>query len=84
MSTKYFAGSNIEEWICKPHKYVLSSSIVWKEIVDCFPMIGKWLAWKIGCGRNIQIGEDPWVGSRGAHKFLEDLISIFITWVYSH
>ena len=33
-----------------------------------FPLIGNWLAWEIGNGRSVRIGEDPWEGAREDYK----------------
>ena len=38
-------------------------------MVLAFPLIGNWIAWKIGNGRSVRLGEDPWVGAREDHKF---------------
>jgi hypothetical protein len=53
MEVKYLSGSSFEEWIHNPHKSVLNSSNVWKEMVASFSVIGDWLAWNIGNGKKI-------------------------------
>jgi hypothetical protein len=63
LMSNYLAGKTIEEWFCMPRKSVLSSSTRWKAMVDAFPLLGKWAAWRIGNGRSIRVGEDPWEGS---------------------
>jgi hypothetical protein len=30
---------------------------------QAFPLVGQWTAWKIGSGKNIRIGKDPWLGA---------------------
>jgi hypothetical protein len=30
--------------------------------VKVFPLVDKWLAWKVGNGNNVRIGENPWIG----------------------
>jgi hypothetical protein len=65
MMSKYFAGKMVEEWVHAPHKPVANCFIVWKALVDSFPLIGNWLVWKIGNEKRIRIGEDPWEGSEG-------------------
>ena len=40
-----------------------------------FPPIGDWVAWKIGNGRSIHIGQDPWVGSGDTFKLTDHLIT---------
>jgi hypothetical protein len=58
MQSKYFPSKSIEEWIKEPRKST-KESIVWKALVRAFPMVGKCLAWKIGNGRSVRLGEDP-------------------------
>lgn len=49
-------------------------SNVWKAIVQSFPLVGNWLAWKVGKWDKVRIGADPWVGSGERHKLSEELI----------
>jgi hypothetical protein len=51
------------DWIRKHDKKVSNGSIIWKAIIKAFPLIGKWLMWKIGNGVQVSIGKDPWIGS---------------------
>lgn len=66
MVSKYMDGSTFEEWFRRPRKSVSNSSLVWKALVDAFPLIGDW---------QVRIGEDPREGSAGVHKLSEDLVS---------
>jgi hypothetical protein len=43
LKDKYFPQENIVDWIIKPNKYNLNGSILWKEILSAFPIIGNWL-----------------------------------------
>eukprot|EP00253_Pinus_taeda_P033955 PITA_33955 len=38
------------------------SSVIWKATVEAFIVIEKGIAWKVGDGKNVRIGRDPWVG----------------------
>ena len=47
----------------------------WKVLVLAFPLVGNWLAWLVGNGRKIRVGEDPWSGEGERYKLLEGLVS---------
>eukprot|EP00253_Pinus_taeda_P036198 PITA_36198 len=49
-------------WRLITDKKTKHSSIIWKATVEAFFEIEKGLAWKVGDGRNVRIGRDPWVG----------------------
>jgi hypothetical protein len=37
--------------------------VIWKSIVlFFFPIIGEGIVWKVGNGKRVTLGEDPWVG----------------------
>ena len=40
-----------------------------------FPLVGNWVAWQLGNGRSMRIGQDPWVGSGKNFKISEHLIT---------
>jgi hypothetical protein len=42
-------------------------TIIWKGILDAFPLIGKWLIWTIENGVKVLIGKDPWIWSQNNH-----------------
>jgi hypothetical protein len=56
------------------NKKVQNGSIIWKYILNAFPLIGKWLIWKIGNGAHILIGKDPWIGSKDNHLLPENMV----------
>jgi hypothetical protein len=49
-------------------------SIVWKALVAAFPLVGLWTMWRVGNGRSIRLGEDPWLGSKNDFRFSESLL----------
>jgi hypothetical protein len=59
-----FPGLMIEEWLRSPRKYGINGSIGWKAMMESYPMLGEWVFWKIGSGKKVRIGEDPWVNFR--------------------
>lgn len=63
MISKYCPNSSIIEWFRQPVKSQKNSSIGWKIMVQSFPLIGSWMAWRIRDGKNVRVGEDPWVGA---------------------
>jgi hypothetical protein len=66
LHSKYFANLSIVEWFHFPVKSS-KGSIMWKALVEAFPLVGKWTVWKIGNGRNVRLGEDPWLGAGDAN-----------------
>eukprot|EP00253_Pinus_taeda_P004658 PITA_04658 len=63
---KYIDPIPMEEWIRSQNKKVKNSSAIWKAMVEAFSVIEQGLAWKVGDGRQIRIGKDPWVGCNEA------------------
>jgi hypothetical protein len=61
MKTKYCQGLTFKEWYEQPIKST-KGSIVWKAILNAFPLVGSWMMWKIGNGWKVRVGEDPWMG----------------------
>jgi hypothetical protein len=47
------------------HVEILSGSL---------PLVGKWIVWKIGNGRNVRLGEDPWLGAGDNFRLSEPLV----------
>ena len=63
MVLKYCPKSSILEWIRKLDKSHKNGSIGWKPFMLSFPLIKDWLAWNVGDGKQIWIGEESWIGS---------------------
>jgi hypothetical protein len=61
MNSKYFPNLSVVDWFQTPVKSS-KGSIVWKDLVEYFPLVGNWTVWQIGNGRNVRLGEDPWLG----------------------
>eukprot|EP00253_Pinus_taeda_P034625 PITA_34625 len=59
---KYIDPMPVEDWIRNQDKRSKHSSVIWKATVEAFYVIEKGLAWKVGDGKNVRIGRDPWVG----------------------
>eukprot|EP00253_Pinus_taeda_P020413 PITA_20413 len=59
---KYIDPVPLEDWIRNPTKNKKNSSVIWKATVESFKVIKQGLALKIGNGRSVKIGKDPWVG----------------------
>ena len=47
--------------------------------MQAFPLVENWVAWKIGDGRRMHIGQDPWEGSGEDYRLLDQLISQLTT-----
>ena len=43
-------------------------------MVLAFPQVGKWIAWSVGNGKEVRVGEDPWVGEGEIYKLSFSII----------
>ena len=59
MRVKYCPNFSIKEWFKKLVKTHKGGSTCWKAFVVAFPLVGNWVAWKIGDGNSTKIGQDP-------------------------
>eukprot|EP00253_Pinus_taeda_P022843 PITA_22843 len=71
---KYIDPIPIDEWIRSQNKKAKNSSAVWKATVEAFSVIEQGLAWKVGDGKQIRIGRDPWVGCNDAFALSPGLL----------
>jgi hypothetical protein len=63
-----FPLTTVEDWVRNPDKQLHNASIIWKVVNSTFHLVGNWLIWKVGKGEKVQIGLDPWIGSKGLHR----------------
>jgi hypothetical protein len=85
---KYISPDSVEEWIRRPTKEAQNYTIIWKYLLKYFSVVGQGLAWRVGRGTKVRIGQDPWPGSDMAHLLPHPLIDIlhegvFFTWLRS-
>jgi hypothetical protein len=73
LNSKYFPNLSISEWFREPMKSS-KGSIVWKALVEAFPLVGKWMVWCIGNGEKVRLGEDPWLGAGNNYKLSPPLL----------
>jgi hypothetical protein len=59
---KYIALRTILDWLRRSQKPIHNVSNQWKEITLVFPIIGQFLAWKVGLGSQVRIGTYAIVG----------------------
>jgi hypothetical protein len=69
-----YKTSTIEEWIRKPKKTWQNVSIMQKDVVLFFPLIGSWLVWEVRNSHRVRMGEDPWVGCGLNYRLPKNLI----------
>eukprot|EP00253_Pinus_taeda_P008342 PITA_08342 len=71
---KYIDRVSLEDWIRSQEKIKMNVSVIRKATVEAFSVIEQGLAWKIGDGRQIRIGRDPWVGCNEAFSLSPGLL----------
>jgi hypothetical protein len=76
MKQKYIELDFMEDWIRSPTKSHQNALIVWKVVILAFPLVGRWLIWKVGRGNKVRLGEDPWVGYGVSYRLSENLVQI--------
>jgi hypothetical protein len=62
MWSKYFPNLYVIKWFRKPNNSS-KGSIVWKALVEAFPLVGDCVVWKIGDRKKFRVGEYPWLGT---------------------
>jgi len=71
---KYLQKKYFEDWIKMPNKSILNTSNFWHDFVKSYPWMGSWLSWRIGNGKKIQLGIDPFIGGEEFYKLSNPLI----------
>jgi len=71
---KYIRPDTLEDWIRNPRKEHGGGSIIWKAVIKSFHVLDSHLAWDVGNGGRLRIGEDPWVGCEQQHILPRPLI----------
>eukprot|EP00253_Pinus_taeda_P015896 PITA_15896 len=71
---KYIDPTPMEDWIRSQNKKIKNISAIWKATVEAFSVIEQGLAWKVGDGRLVRIGRDPWVGCNEAYALSPGLL----------
>jgi hypothetical protein len=49
--------------------------LIWKSMVQYFPLIGNRLVWSVGNGIKVRIEMDPWMGSGVDFKIIEAIVT---------
>jgi hypothetical protein len=81
---KYIEPVPLEFWIRSQQKSKKGASVIWKAILNAFPLIENGLAWKLGNGHRFRLGKDPWPGSEGKHILSEQLIQHLHSLGFTH
>eukprot|EP00253_Pinus_taeda_P027771 PITA_27771 len=71
---KYIDPMTLDNWIRDPNKKGKNISVIWKATSEAFKVIEQGLSWQVGCGENVKIGRDPWVGCNERYALSQGLI----------
>jgi hypothetical protein len=63
------------DWVQNPIKSHRGGSAIWKAVSKSFFVVEDLLAWNIGNGQALRVGEDPWFGSARRHILSGELIT---------
>ena len=44
-------------------------------IITYFGLVDDWLSWKVGNGKSVWIGQDPWIGCTAFIQFMDCIIN---------
>jgi hypothetical protein len=64
---KYISPLSILDWIRTTNKSSMGISIIWKALIKDFDLVGNGLVWRVGSGRLVRLGLDPWSGCQLGH-----------------
>jgi len=71
---KYIAHDSLEDWIQNPIKIRENISMIWKAMISSFHVIRDRMIQKVGNGKKLWLGTDPYLGSGNSHIMLEHII----------
>jgi hypothetical protein len=74
LASKYFPSLTKVEWLISARKIGAFGSIGWKAMMEALPLVSEGLAWKIGNGKEVRVGEDMWAGSGPTYLLSRGLI----------
>jgi hypothetical protein len=63
--SKYICPLLVLDWNKSSRKSHQNTSIFWKALVQYFSLTRKWITWKVGDGKIIMLGVDPYIGGGG-------------------
>lgn len=66
---KYIAPTSLFDWIRAPKRRESGMLVIWKAVLASLDVIRLGLVWKVGNGRSVHIGIDPWLGCNFNHIF---------------
>jgi hypothetical protein len=74
LKKKYLKGIDLTSWLRKNECKFPVASIIWKNFMNSLPLIKRWLAWSIGCGKQVILGLDPFIGGNTSFSLSGPLI----------
>jgi hypothetical protein len=77
VTQKYIQPNSDVDWIRNPPKKITTFSVIWKDVINSFAVVGDRLSWRIGNGKQVHISAYPWSGSDDKNILRPDLIEIF-------
>jgi len=66
----------VEDWCRVGGPYERGVSNIWRCVANFFPIVGDWLAWHVGNGKNIKAGQDPIIGGATFCKLSTPLVNV--------
>jgi len=75
LKIKYWKSLNLELWLQQENKSIRGASVVWQGFYKAVPVIEKWMAWCLGNGANIRLGEDLIIGSNHFFELPSQLVN---------
>ena len=71
---KYVDPTRLDDCLITPNKKHPHASVVWKATIESIDVIEQGLAWMVGNGESVRIGQDPWAGCNGSYALSRGLI----------